>query len=143
MELSIIIATYNRNNQLAECLQSLEHNNVECIVVDDGSPIPVAVASHIRLIRHERHQGRAAALNTGLRAASHNLVLLIDDDIYAAPDMVARLADEFAVWNNPKLALAGRIVCDPELKMTLTMRWLEELGPCRDISSRRSGLLSN
>jgi glycosyltransferase involved in cell wall biosynthesis len=143
MELSIIIPTYDRNSQLAECLQSLEHNDAEFIVVDDGSPNPVEAAPNVRILRHESHRGRAAAVNTGLRAASHNLTLIIDDDIYAAPDMVSRLADEFAVWNNPKLALVGRIVCDPELKMTLTMRWLEELGPYRDISSKRSGLLSN
>ena len=143
MELSIIIPTYNRNSPLAECLQSLEHNDAEFIVVDDGSPNPVEAPPNVRILRHESHRGRAAAVNTGLRAASHNLTLIIDDDVYAAPDMVARLADEFGVWNNPKLALVGRIVCDPELKMTLTMRWLEELGPYRDISSRRSGLLSN
>ena len=143
MELSIIIPTYNRNSPLAECLQSLEHNDVEFIVVDDGSPTPVQAAPNVRILRHESHRGRAAAVNTGLRAATHNMTLIIDDDIYAAPDMVARLVDEFAVWNNPKLALVGRVVCDPELKMTLTMRWLEELGPDRDISSRRSGLLSN
>jgi len=142
MELSIIIPTYNRNSPLAECLQSLEHNDVEFIVVDDGSPTPVQAAPNVRIIRHESHRGRAAAINTGLRAATHNMTLIIDDDIYAAPDMVTRLADEFAVWNNPKLALVGRVVCDPELKMTLTMRWLEELGPDRDVSSRRSGLLS-
>ena len=143
MDLSIIIPTYNGSSSLAECLQSLEHNEAEFIVVDDGSSTPIEVASNIRLLRHESHRGRAAAVNTGLRAASHNLTLIIDDDIYAAPDMVARLVDEFSVWNNPKLALVGRVVCDPELKMTLTMRWLEELGPYRDISSKRSGMLSN
>ncbi len=143
MDVSIIIPTYNQNSSLAECVQSLEHNDAEIIVIDDGSPDPVEVASNVRLLRHEIHRGRAAAVNTGLRAASHNLTLIIDDDIYAAPDMVARLADEFGVWNNPKLALVGRIVCDPEVKMTLTMRWLEELGPYRDISSKRSGVLSN
>jgi GT2 family glycosyltransferase/ADP-heptose:LPS heptosyltransferase len=143
MDLSIIVPTYNRNGPLAECLQSLEHNGAEFIVVDDGSPTPVQAAPNVRILRHESHRGRAAAVNTGLRAATHNLTLIIDDDIYAAPDMVARLVDEFAVWNNPKLALVGRIVCDPELRMTLTMRWLEELGPDRGISSRRSGLLSH
>src|SRR6187455_998933 len=103
MDLSIIIPTHNRNSSLAECLLSLEHNEAELIVVDDGSTNPVQVASSIRLIRHDTHRGRAAAVNTGLRAATHNLTLIIDDDIFAAPDMVTRLADEFAVWNNPKL----------------------------------------
>jgi|SRR6185295_6343611 len=143
MELSIIIPTCNRNNQLAECLAAIEHNDAEFIVVDDGSPEPLEVSSDVHLVRHERSRGRAAAINTGLRAASHDLVLIIDDDIYAAPDMVSRLADEFAVWNNPKLALLGRIVWDPEIKMTLTMRWLEEFGPFRDVSTNRSGVLAN
>lgn len=143
MDLSIIIPTYNRNSLLAECLQSLEHNDVEFIVVDDGSPTPVEVPSNVRLLRHERNKGRAAAVNTGLKAASHNLVLIVDDDIYAAPDMVVRMADEFALWNNPKLALVGRVVWDPEVKMTLTMRWLEEDGPFHDISTNRSGILPN
>ena len=143
MDLSIIIPTYNRNSSLAECLRSLEHNDAELIVVDDGSKIPVEVAPNVRLIRHDSHRGRAAAVNTGLRTARHNLTLIIDDDIYAAPDMVVRLAEEFAVWNNPKLALVSRIVCDPELKMTLTMRWLEEHGSWRDIASKRSGTLSS
>ena len=143
MDLSIIIPTYNRNSLLKECLQSLEHNDAEVIVVDDGSPIPAEVPPNVRFFRHDQNRGRAAALNTGLRAASHDLVLIIDDDVFAAPDMVVRLADEFAIWNNPKLALTGRVVWDPEVRMTLTMRWLEEYGPFRDISSKRSGVLPN
>jgi len=143
MDLSIIIPTFNRNTQLDECLLSLEHNDAEIIVVDDGSPKPVEVPENVRLIRHDRNRGRAATVNTGLKAASNDLVLVIDDDIYAAPDMVARLADEFAVWNNPKLAIVGRVVWDPEVKMTLTMRWLEEFGHFRDIAKKRSGILPN
>jgi tetratricopeptide (TPR) repeat protein len=143
MDLSIIIPTHNRNTQLAECLLSLEHNDAEIIVVDDGSPKPVEVPENVRLIRHDRNRGRAAAVNTGLKAASNDQVLIIDDDIYAAPDMVARLADEFAVWNNPKLAIVGRVVWDPEVKMTLTMRWLEELALSETLQKKRSGILPN
>src|SRR5437016_4556156 len=77
MDLSIIIPTYNRNSHLAECLQSLEHNDVEFIVIDDGSPNSVAVPPNVRLLRHDRNRGRAAAVNTGLKAASHNVVLIV------------------------------------------------------------------
>jgi glycosyltransferase involved in cell wall biosynthesis len=146
MNLSIIIPTYNRNQKIGECLQALGHNDAEILVVDDGSDTPVAVPAAgipFRCIRHESNRGRAAALNTGLRAATHDLVLILDDDIYASPDMVVRLVDEFVVWNNPKLALAGRVVWDPEILLTPTMRWLEEFGPFRDVSANRPGLLSN
>jgi predicted nucleic acid-binding protein len=67
----------------------------------------------------------------------------MDDDVYASPDMIVRLVDEFVVWNNPKLALVGRVVWDPEVRLTPTMRWMEEFGPFRDIAANRSGLLSN
>jgi len=143
MDLSIIIPTYNRNEKIAECMEALGHNGAEIIVVDDGSTMPVEVPSLVRLIRHGSNRGRAAALNTGLRAASHDMVLILDDDIYASPDMIVRLVDEFVIWNNPKLALVGRVVWDPELRLTPTMRWMEEFGPFRDISSNRSGLLAN
>ncbi len=143
MKLSIVIPTYNRNDVLGECIRSLEPNNAEIIVVDDGSPVPVQAPSHVRIIRHDRNRGRAAACNTGLRAASNDLVLLIDDDIYAAPDMVARLVDEFSFMNNPKLALIGRVVWDPDVPSTLTMRWLEDFGPFHDISETYSGPVSN
>ena len=143
MDLSIVIPTYNRNNSVAECVRSLEHNHAEIIVVDDGSPQPVELIEKVRVIRHERNRGRAAAVNTGLKAASHDLVLIVDDDIFATPDMVSRLLDEFSVHRNCKLALVGRVVWDVDIPCTLTMRWLEEQGPFRDISSNRSGSLPN
>src|SRR5204863_6564465 len=97
----------------------------------------------VRGIRHDSNRGRAAALNAGLRAAAHDVVLIMDDDIFASPDMIVRLVDEFVVWNNPKLALVGRVVWDPEVRLTPTMRWMEEFGPLHDIANTRSGPLSN
>ena len=143
MDLSIIIPTYNRNQKVAECVEALGHNDAEIIVVDDGSTTPVSFPAAVRGIRHDSNRGRAAALNAGLRAAAHDVVLIMDDDIFASPDMIVRLVDEFVVWNNPKLALVGRVVWDPEGRLTPTMRWMEEFGPFRDISANRSGLLSN
>src|SRR5688572_9521125 len=95
------------------------------------------------VLRHERNRGRAAALNTGLRAASHDLVLIIDDHIFASRDMVTRLVDEFMIKRNNTLALVSRLVWDPDVQLTPTMRWMEEAGPFRDISSDQSGLLAN
>src|SRR5207245_9611301 len=99
----------------------------DIVVVDDGSEQPVFLPSKTaRLLRHNRHRGRAAAINTGLGAARHDTVLIIDDDIYAAPDMVVRLVDEFAIHNNPRLGFAPRVVWDPDVPPTLTMKWMEE-----------------
>lgn len=142
LDLTIIIPTFNRNQNVAECVLALDHHDAEIIVVDDGSPQPVRLPGHVRVIRHERNKGRAAALNTGLKAATHDLVLIVDDDIFAAPGMVRCLVEEYKAARNPKLALVGRVVWDPDLPTTLTMRWLEEVGPFCEISSDRAGPLT-
>src|SRR5207247_4774489 len=127
MDLTIVIPTRDRNNSVVECVLALEHNEADIIVVDDGSAQPVLLPSDCaRVIRHERPRGRAAAINRGLKAAQHDMVLIINDDVYAAPDMVVRLVAEFILHNNPKLALAARVMWDPDVPLTLTMKWMEE-----------------
>lgn len=140
--LSIIIPTRDRHQQVAECIHAVEHNRAEIIVVNDA-PGDMPLPEHVRVIRHDTARGRAAAVNTGLKAALHDLVLILNDDIYAAPDMVVRLRDEFTLWNNPHLAVAGRVVWDPEIRLTPTMRWLEDLGPFHELAGDHSGELSN
>jgi glycosyltransferase involved in cell wall biosynthesis len=128
MNLSIVIPTHNRNNLVEECVLSLDHNEAEIIVVDDCSDVPVKLSSQkCRLIRHERHRGRAAAINTGLKTAVHELVLIVNDDVYASPDMVVRLVDEFVMQKDPKLGFAPRIVWDPDIPLTMTMKWMEDV----------------
>src|SRR3989449_11704936 len=127
MKVSIIVPRRDRNHCVVECVLAVDRNEAEVIVVDDGSAHPVVLPSeHGRVIRHPRHRGRAAAINTGLKAARHDMVLIINDDIYAAPDMVLRLVAEFILHNNPKLALAARVMWDPDVPLTLTMKWMEE-----------------
>ena len=128
MDLSIIIPTRDRNSNVVECVLALEHNDAEIIVVDDASEQLVGIPSEsARVIRHDSQRGRGAAINTGLRAASHALVLIVDDDIYAAPDMVIRLVNEFSAQQNPKLGLKARVVWDPDVPLSLTMKWMEDL----------------
>lgn len=140
--LSIIIPTC-RQGTIIECIKALRHNDAEIIVVDDGSPEIVTVPDRARVIRHEQRRGQAAAKNTGMRAASHDLVLIIEDDILAAPDMVTRLLDEYSFWENTKTALIGRVVWHPKLPLTLTMKWFEEAGPFHDVSCEDSGPLAD
>src|SRR5689334_16883426 len=117
MNLSIVIPTFNRNHTLAQCLHALEHNDAEIIVVDDGSDKPVEAPSNIRVLRHDENRGRAAAINAGLAIAAHDMVLVLDDDVFPTREMVSRLVEEYALWNNPKLALVGRVVWHPDVAL--------------------------
>jgi hypothetical protein len=127
MKLTIIIPTHERISSVVECVAALEHNNAEIIVVDDASQQPVVLpAKSARVIRHVRYRGRSAAVNTGLNAASNDLVLIMSDDIYAAPDMVSRLIEEFSQRKDPRCCLMPRILWDPDVPLTLTMKWMED-----------------
>ena len=122
MKLTIIIPTCNRNNSVVESVLSLEHNNAEIIVIDDASEQPVVLpANTARVMRLDRHRGRSAAINTGLRDAAHDVVLIMNDDIFAAPDMVMRLLQAFAAENNPRLGFRPHVRWDPDVPLTLTM----------------------
>jgi GT2 family glycosyltransferase len=86
---SVIVCTYNGSATLRECLegiQELDYPDYEVIVVDDGSTDATAITAEqfdVRLIRTE-NRGLSAARNTGLEAATGEIVAYIDDD--ARPD---------------------------------------------------------
>ena len=88
-EVSIIIPAYNEETQIQQVLGELRslfytHNvNAEIIVVDDGSQDATALAAKAagaRVIRHRSNRGYGAALKTGILAATHEIVGIIDAD---------------------------------------------------------------
>lgn len=100
VQISVIIATYNRVERLHACLQALSRqtasaDSFEVIVVIDGS----TDATHALLNRyaapysltviHQQNAGQPAALNRGLAEAIGHHCLFLDDDIVAAPTLVA------------------------------------------------------
>jgi GT2 family glycosyltransferase len=103
MDISVIIVTYNRCDDLRECLASIFRQTypagrVEVIVVDDGSTdrTPSLLKQITR--RHPRvhcasqaNQGPAAARNLGLKRASGEFIFFFDDDCWAEENLLERL----------------------------------------------------
>jgi glycosyltransferase involved in cell wall biosynthesis len=86
----------------------------EILVVDDGSPIPVAkmlaqtrhaTDPHIRVIRLTRNSGLVYALNRGLAAASHEYIARIDADDCWRPGKIAEQMGMFQA--DPDLSIVG------------------------------------
>jgi GT2 family glycosyltransferase len=98
--ISVIVCTYNGAQTLAECLAGLErveYPDYEVIVVDDGSrdgSAAIADRFDCRVIRTPNH-GLSSARNTGLAAATGDIVAYIDDDAYPDPHWLAYLAAAF------------------------------------------------
>ena len=83
---SIVIPVYNEEEALPVVLESVRNvidETYEVIVVDDGSSdgsVKIAADSDCTLIRHDRNQGKGAALQTGIRASAGRNIIFIDAD---------------------------------------------------------------
>ena len=100
---SIIVPAYNEAAGIEAAVRSLVASThpVEVIVVDDGSTdgtadlVTALGLERVRVIR-QQNGGKPAALNTGLRAARHDLVVMVDGDTVFEPGTVAALVQPFA-----------------------------------------------
>ena len=115
-KVSVIVCTFNGSRTLSECLGSflrLEYPNYEVIVVNDGSTDATAKIAHsygFRVITTE-NQGLASARNTGLKAATGEIVAYIDDDAYPDPDWLRYLASTF--MNTKHVGVGGPNIAPP------------------------------
>jgi GT2 family glycosyltransferase len=116
---SIIIPTYARPVELADCLEALAHlqfprDSFEVIVVDDGSTSPPqGVVRRFRdpldiSLVTATHAGPAAARNRGAERAAGKFFAFTDDDCRPAPDWLHALAARCAAV--PDHLVGGRTV---------------------------------
>jgi GT2 family glycosyltransferase len=98
LPVSVVIPAYNRAGMLERALTSVFSQRpavpAEVIVVDDGSADrTAAVAEQLgaRVIRHTHNRGLCAARNTGVRAAAHDWVALLDSDDEWLPHHLSHL----------------------------------------------------
>lgn len=94
MNLSVVIPVYNEVNNIAEILQRVQAQKLanEIVVVDDDSNDGTRTVlkeldgnKKVRVILHERNQGKGAAVMTGIRAAKGDLLLIQDADLEYDP----------------------------------------------------------
>ena len=115
--ISVIVPVYNVEKFLPRCVESLRnqtHENLEIILVDDGSPDTcgaicdgfAAEDPRIRVI-HKPNGGLSSARNAGLEIARGEYIGFVDSDDWVEPEMYSHmlsLAEKYAV----KLVCAGR-----------------------------------
>ena len=120
MQISIVIATYNRESVLIETIEhllSLKVKAAEVLIVDQTAAHTAATETRLQEL-HDGHLIRwvrlskpsiTAAMNHGLRIAKSELVLFVDDDIEPISDLVAEHAKAFAA-DNSIWATVGQII---------------------------------
>src|SRR6476661_6291621 len=140
MNITVVIPTYNRPEQLGKVLDHLlasdvaGFSNVDVIVVDDGSKVPARYIveslrpSGVFRLRYiyQENSGPAEARNHGFREADHEIVLFIDDDILVFPGLIGKHFEAHQAF--PGSVIFGKcpfVVPEPE---TASYRFLSSLG---------------
>lgn len=97
--ISIVIPTYNQNQMLDECINSIRRHtdDYEIIIVDNGS-VPAYETEHLAdvnltLIRNEENQGFPKAINQGIRASKGEVIVLLNNDCIVTPYWSSRLLE--------------------------------------------------
>ncbi|MEW6040342.1 MAG: glycosyltransferase family 2 protein [Elusimicrobiota bacterium] len=102
MRLSIIVPAYNENKTITDVINALKSLNIdkEIIIVDDGSTDDtrkvLSGLNGVQVIFHEKNQGKGAAIQTGLVAASGDVVLIQDADLEYNPQDIPSLVKRFS-----------------------------------------------
>jgi glycosyltransferase involved in cell wall biosynthesis len=124
--ISVVIPSKNRKEFLQKAIESVigqTYQNVEIIVVDDGSDIPLnsmlmeQFGEKITCLRHEHSLGSPVARNTGASVARGDFIAFLDDDDIWKNDklekqvIVATLEDDVAlVYSGFSYVYEGKVV---------------------------------
>lgn len=116
---SVVIAAFNESEHIEASLDgilAIDYPNFEVIVIDDGSSddtsdkvMPYVRAGRVRLVRKFVNEGKAMALNDGLRCANGEIFLVMDADAVPDPQILRVVVPHFksprvgAVTGNPRV----------------------------------------
>lgn len=117
LSLSVVVPCFNEEESVEQLLSSLaclekeaeglatsrgDKLQLEYVLVDDGSTDQTVaklqaaqLPDHYRIVRHEVNQGIAAAIQTGIKAATYELVGSIDADCSYDPGDILKMLSRF------------------------------------------------
>lgn len=111
--ISAVIPTYNRSNEVGRAIGSVlsqTYEDLECIVVDDGSSdhttekVRAFQDSRVKYLKHETNRGVSAARNTGIEAAKGEYIAFLDSDDEWKADKIEKQLQEIqsrsGLWNS-------------------------------------------
>jgi glycosyltransferase involved in cell wall biosynthesis len=98
-KVSLIIPAYNEEGIIEEVIKKVKQipKISEIIVVDDGSTdntAKIVSSLGVKLLRHPYNKGNGAAIKTGLRAATGDIVLFMDADGQHQPEDIENLLEK-------------------------------------------------
>lgn len=99
-KVSVVIPAYHEENSIEQVLKNLKQLEQvdEIVVVDDGSADRTAELARqavpdVRVVRHPYNIGNGAAVKTGIRAATGDIIVLMDADGQHPPSEIPRMLE--------------------------------------------------
>ena len=132
-KVSCVIAAYNEAPRIGGVLRAVTGHPLlnEIIVVDDGSKDNTAGAArtfkNVRLISHDKNQGKSKAVHTGLTQAKGDVIFLLD------ADLVGLTAENITDILNPVL----NNLADVGISMRRNSPWIDRILGIDYISGER------
>jgi cellulose synthase/poly-beta-1,6-N-acetylglucosamine synthase-like glycosyltransferase len=119
--ISIIVPAYNEEVTIQKCLDTLlqlDYPQYDIIVVDDGSTdqtldLVQSYANPKVKIISQPNQGKAHALNTGIKHVENEFIVTVDADTTLHKDALQHIAKRFST-DLQLGAIAGNVKVDPE-----------------------------
>ncbi len=113
---TVVIPIYNVEKYLNRCIESVvnqTYNNIEILLIDDGSPDRCPQIcdewelrdERIRVI-HKENQGLGMARNTGIENANGEYICFFDSDDFIAPETIEKTY-ELAKKDNSDIVIFG------------------------------------
>jgi len=109
--ISVLVPAYNEEDTIVESLKRLfavdfGRHKIEVIVVDDASTDRTAelvesLGCDVRLLRHEKNQGKGAAIRTALAEAKGQVIVIHDADLEYDPADIPALIAPIAAGDAP------------------------------------------
>ncbi|HWW11180.1 MAG TPA: glycosyltransferase [Brevundimonas sp.] len=124
---SILVAAYNEASAIGDTLTSLAaqdyEGDYEILVLNDGSTDDTVLQAWraireltfrpnatVRVLDYPQNAGKAAVLNRGLKAASHELIITIDGDSWVRNDGLSQIVERFLSDPPTTRAVAGAVM---------------------------------
>ena len=130
-KLSVIVPVYNERSTVAEIIRRVRNAPVdlelEVIVVDDGSSdgsekvLAALEDSSVRVITHAENSGKGAAIQTGWKAATGDLVIVQDADLEYDPADWSKLLEPI-LRGKSKVVYGSRFT--GERKNMMPLHWI-------------------
>jgi cellulose synthase/poly-beta-1,6-N-acetylglucosamine synthase-like glycosyltransferase len=142
---TVVVPARDEDAVIEETLRALDRalyaeDRLDIVVIDDGSvdqtrarveALAPELTRPLRLVTHDRSQGKASRLNQLLPQLESEFVLLLDADHHVAPDLLMRLLPHFAPGADVACAQAASAVRNGGLNWLTRALEMEYLFRCQ------------